>query len=55
MDFPDDISPKFLYVTMIEKSIISDVESLSSLKDFLDALNMRFIELAQKKKKKKSA
>lgn len=34
-----------------KKNTVSDVESLSSLKDFLDARNMKFIELAQKKKK----
>ena len=43
MDSPDDTSPKILYVNMIKKSIVSDVESLSSLKDFLDALYMSFI------------
>lgn len=43
-----DISHKFLYMNMIEKNIVREVESLSSLKDFLDALNVRFIKLAQK-------
>lgn len=44
MDSPDDISLKILHVNMLKKkNIVSDVESLSSLKDFLDALNMGFI------------
>lgn len=33
-----------------KKSIISDIESLSSLRDFLDARNMKFTEITQKKK-----
>ena len=41
MDSRDDISPKIFYVNMIKNIyIVSDVESLFSLKDFLDAVHM---------------
>lgn len=44
MDSRDDISTKIFYVNIIKKIyIVSDVESLFSLKDFLDALHMSFI------------
>ena len=45
MDSRDDISPKIFYVNIIKIYIyiVSDVESLFSLKDFLDALHMSFI------------